>query len=157
MYSTLSFIPTAHTLFQLCWESRLQYGAMLAHGTRGLVWRAACDLGGRRLASLVQIDADEAHGVLTISLDNPSRRNALSMRLLEELDGCLRETARSQHRVVVLRSSCPGVFSSGHDLKEIQAGQHLGELFELCSKVMLRLRDLPQVVPTDESKEILIC
>jgi len=57
-------------------------------------------------------------GIRTLTLDSPANRNALSTRLLEELDRALRD-ATSDHgvRAIVLTGSGP-VFSSGADLSE---------------------------------------
>jgi len=86
--------------------------------------------------------------VLRITLNRPERRNALSEQLLAELDGLLERTANDASvRVVVLASAGP-IFSSGHDLSEM-AGRSEAEyraLFERCSRVMQRLRMLPQPV-----------
>ena len=57
-------------------------------------------------------------GIRTLTLDSPANRNALSTRLLEELDRALRD-ATSDHdvRAIVLTGSGP-VFSSGADISE---------------------------------------
>ena len=57
-------------------------------------------------------------GIRTLTLDSPANRNALSTRLLGELDRALRD-ATSDHdvRAIVLTGSGP-VFSSGADLSE---------------------------------------
>jgi enoyl-CoA hydratase/carnithine racemase len=87
-------------------------------------------------------------GIARITLNRPQRRNALSFSLLRELEGVqsrLREDASA--RVVVLAGAGP-VFSSGHDLSEMvgRPEKEYRELFELCSRVMLGLRRLPQPV-----------
>jgi enoyl-CoA hydratase len=52
-----------------------------------------------------------------LTLNDPSRRNALSDALLDQLDAALqRAAADSQVRVVVLTSSHPRIFSSGGNL-----------------------------------------
>ncbi|MFC6084494.1 enoyl-CoA hydratase-related protein [Sphaerisporangium aureirubrum] len=57
-------------------------------------------------------------GVATITLDSPANRNALSTRLLGELDDALaRALADDAVRVLVLTATGP-VFCSGADLKE---------------------------------------
>jgi len=87
-------------------------------------------------------------GVLTLTLNRPERRNALSEALLAELESALDALAAdSQVRCLVL-AAAGTVFSSGHDLGEM-AGRSAGEyevLFARCSRVMLKLRSLPQPV-----------
>ena len=59
-----------------------------------------------------------AGGVATITLDSPSNRNALSRRLLADLDRCLAGAlADPAARVIVLTGGGP-VFCSGADLRE---------------------------------------
>jgi len=65
---------------------------------------------------------EETDGVVTITLDSPYNRNALSRRLLAELSAALeRALAADDVRVIVLTGTGP-VFSSGADLKEQRAG-----------------------------------
>ena len=54
--------------------------------------------------------------VATITLNRPDYRNALSYRMLDEIDGAFAEAGKDKAvRVVVIRGS-GGSFSSGHDL-----------------------------------------
>jgi methylglutaconyl-CoA hydratase len=63
-----------------------------------------------------------AGGVATITLDSPHNRNALSSRLLQELDDALTWTlAEPKVRVTVLTGTGP-VFCAGADLKEQRDG-----------------------------------
>ncbi len=87
-------------------------------------------------------------GVAELALNRPERRNALSLALLDHLDGELNRVAEdSLVRVVVLSANGP-VFSSGHDLGEMpgRSEEEYRELFETCSRVMQKLRRLPQPV-----------
>ncbi len=64
------------------------------------------------------VGVQQSDGVRTITLDSPANRNALSARLLEELDEALRDaTADPVVRVVVITGAGP-VFCSGADLSE---------------------------------------
>lgn len=66
---------------------------------------------------LVRYDHTDA-GVVTLTLDSPATRNALSDALLDQLlDGLHRAGADDAVRVVVLTSSHERVFSAGGDLK----------------------------------------
>ncbi|MFC4113845.1 enoyl-CoA hydratase-related protein [Nonomuraea zeae] len=67
------------------------------------------------------VHKDLAAGIATITLDSPSNRNALSVRLLDELAGHLTwALAEPAARVIVLTATGT-VFSSGADLKEQRA------------------------------------
>lgn len=89
-------------------------------------------------------------GITTLTLNQPERRNSLSMAMLEALSQALeRVSGDAKTRVVVLAAQGPA-FCAGHDLREIQ-GQFdqkdaLQRLFALCSEVMQQIVRLPQPV-----------
>jgi enoyl-CoA hydratase/carnithine racemase len=87
--------------------------------------------------------------VATLTLNRPAQRNALSAALLAELQAALDALAADRSvRVVVLAGNGPA-FSSGHDLKEIQAmpsQEDVERLFLACSRVMTTLVELPKAV-----------
>ena len=92
------------------------------------------------------IDRDEA--VVTLTLNRPERRNALSLELMRELIVALDEVADdSRARAVVLAAEGPA-FSSGHDLREMIGRDETfyRELFATCSALMLTLHRIPQPV-----------
>ena len=87
-------------------------------------------------------------GIVRLTLNRPDKRNALSIALLSALETAIEGIALdSSVRVVILGANGPG-FCAGHDLTEMvgQSGQEFRQLFELCSRVMLGLRRLPQPV-----------
>ncbi|TXK39763.1 enoyl-CoA hydratase/isomerase family protein [Nonomuraea sp. C10] len=64
------------------------------------------------------VHSDLEHGVATVTLDSPKNRNALSTRLLGDLESHLKQAiADDAARVIVLTGAGP-VFCSGADLKE---------------------------------------
>jgi len=68
--------------------------------------------------ALVRKSSDGSIG--TITLDNPSKHNALSAPLIEDLLAALTELTSSGARVVVLRASKGAkVWSAGHDVREL--------------------------------------
>lgn len=85
-------------------------------------------------------------GVAVLTLNNPAKRNALSRAMLAELQQTLDRVAGDREiRALVLRAEGP-VFSSGHDLREVAAGEDNPGLFALCTEVMEKIRALPQPV-----------
>lgn len=89
-------------------------------------------------------------GVLTLTLNRGERFNPLSSATIAALDAELQAAARDEStRVVVLAATGKG-FSAGHDLKEMRAhAQDKGwqrELFDACSRMMIRITALPQPV-----------
>jgi enoyl-CoA hydratase/carnithine racemase len=86
--------------------------------------------------------------VVTITLNRPEKRNALSQQLLTQLETRLNEIgSEPKIRVVIVAATGP-VFCSGHDLSEMIgcSEEEYRELFMQCSRVMLQLRRLPQPV-----------
>ncbi|WP_148863746.1 enoyl-CoA hydratase [Marinobacter fonticola] len=92
----------------------------------------------------------QANGVTTLTLNQPERRNSLSMAMMQALSAELDKVAADHgSRVLVLRAK-GAVFCAGHDLKEIreQGDQYDAQarLFNLCSRVMQQIVNLPQPV-----------
>lgn len=91
---------------------------------------------------------EKSAGILTLTLNRPDKRNALSREMLGAIeDAQTRLRAAAGIRVVILAASGK-VFCSGHDLAEMQGctEQEYSDLFALCSRVMLGFRQLPQPV-----------
>jgi enoyl-CoA hydratase/carnithine racemase len=78
----------------------------------------------------------------------PERRNALSEVLLEELGAALETIAADPSARVVVIAAEGNVYSSGHDLAEMvgRSPEEYAALFSRCSRVMQRIRTLPQPV-----------
>ncbi len=83
-------------------------------------------------------------GVLTITLNRPEARNALSESLMRALQLTLDEAVDDASvRVIVIAAKGPA-FSSGHDLKEMSAHRddpdrglvYYRQVFEQCSRLM---------------------
>jgi len=91
---------------------------------------------------------ERAGGVVRLTLNRPTRRNALSGALLADLEAAIASVAADPEvRAVVVAAAGP-VFCSGHDLGEMGGCDGVGfrELFERCTRVMLGLRRLPAPV-----------
>ncbi|KZT29268.1 ClpP/crotonase [Neolentinus lepideus HHB14362 ss-1] len=91
----------------------------------------------------------EHPGVTCLSLNRPETKNAISLKLLEELHGCLDHVAYDNSvRVLIVHSTTPGSFCSGADLAErrtmtyTQVHKFLSDL----RSAMGKLENLP--VPT---------
>ncbi|KAK7896824.1 hypothetical protein WMY93_022149 [Mugilogobius chulae] len=86
------------------------------------------------------------NGIRRIMLNNPKKRNALSLVMLEFLrKSILDEADRKDLRVIILSANGP-VFSSGHDLKELTSAHgraHHTQVFNTCSEVMTLIQDIP--------------
>jgi enoyl-CoA hydratase/carnithine racemase len=91
---------------------------------------------------------DLAGGVVRLVLNRPERRNALSEAIVAELDAALEQIADDPEARVVVLASEGAVFCSGHDLGEMigRTEEEYRALFGRCSRMMQRLRRLPQPV-----------
>lgn len=91
----------------------------------------------------------EAAGPVTrVVLNRPNKRNALSLETISQLDNALSRIASdASAKVVVIAANGP-VFCSGHDLTEMTGRSELQyrELFSNCSRMMIKLRQMPQPV-----------
>ncbi|XP_068442878.1 enoyl-CoA hydratase domain-containing protein 3, mitochondrial [Clinocottus analis] len=86
----------------------------------------------------------QSHGIRRIILNNPKKRNALSLSMLESLRENLLADS-DELRVVIISARGP-VFSSGHDLKELTSAQgreYHTKVFHTCAEVMTLIQDLP--------------
>ncbi|XP_074874058.1 enoyl-CoA hydratase domain-containing protein 3, mitochondrial [Carettochelys insculpta] len=85
-------------------------------------------------------------GIRHIILNNPKKRNALSLSMLKCLrNDILHDIESKALRVIIISAEGP-VFSAGHDLKELSSEQdteYLTDIFETCAEVMTLLQKLP--------------
>ncbi len=88
------------------------------------------------------------NGIALLTLNNPRRRNALSLAMMDEMLGHLESAERDDGvRVIVIRAEGP-VYSSGHDLRELAEGNIEDQtiLFARCTELMEAVRLLPKPV-----------
>ncbi|MFL5333228.1 MAG: enoyl-CoA hydratase [Geminicoccaceae bacterium] len=91
----------------------------------------------------------DAGGIVRLTLNRPQAYNSLSLELLGRLADELDRIALDRSTRVVVLAGAGKAFCAGHDLKEMGADlrdQPVRALFERCSKMMLRLAQLPQPV-----------
>ncbi|XP_075713551.1 enoyl-CoA hydratase domain-containing protein 3, mitochondrial isoform X2 [Rhinoderma darwinii] len=79
-------------------------------------------------------------------MNNPGKRNALSLAMLQSLQkDILREVDDMDLRVIVIAANGP-VFSSGHNLKEFTAAHgkaYHADVFNACVKLMTSIQTIP--------------
>ncbi len=86
----------------------------------------------------------------SVVLNQPDKRNALSLALMAEMLEKLDKIAEDPDiRVVIIRGNGP-VFSAGHDIREMASHNsdvhYLRKIFTTCNSMMLRLHKLAQPV-----------
>src|SRR5437762_12540993 len=83
----------------------------------------------------------------TITMNNPKRRNALSLKHMLELTDAFRKVGESEVRGVFLAANGP-VFSAGHDFADM-VGQDLvavRKILQVCTTLMNTIQAIPQPV-----------
>ena len=92
---------------------------------------------------------EKRDGVVTLTLNRPAQFNSLSQALLRELEAALDAIAADQSARVVVMAGAGKAFCAGHDLKEMRSNPALEfqrSLFEQCSRMMMKLTEIPQPV-----------
>ena len=92
---------------------------------------------------LVQRDA---RGVVTLTLNDPARFNALGHEMLAALQQALDAVAQNETARVVVLAASGKAFCAGHNLKDMAANPDLAwyqQLFGQCSRMMLSIQKLP--------------
>jgi enoyl-CoA hydratase/carnithine racemase len=90
----------------------------------------------------------DRHGsIVTVTLNRPEQRNALSLPLMLELTQVLQRIGNSDARGVILAANGP-VFSAGHHFADMAGHSHdeVRALFRICTEMMDCLQALPQPV-----------
>ncbi|MQA78625.1 MAG: enoyl-CoA hydratase [Streptosporangiales bacterium] len=84
---------------------------------------------------------------VTITMNRPERRNALSTAHMRELLAAFEETGDGDALGVVLAGEGP-VFSSGHDFRDVAAGDgdEVRRMLEVCTRLMNTIQSVPQPV-----------
>lgn len=86
--------------------------------------------------------------IAVVTLNNLKQHNALSLQLLNELDSLLKDIAGKREAKVVIIEGSEKVFSSGHNLHEVEGKteQEVLNLFQNCQILMRTIREIPQIV-----------
>ena len=83
-----------------------------------------------------------------IVLNRPEKRNALSLELMGEMLGALRDVStQPETRAIVIEGEGPA-FSAGHDLSEMigREEEFFRDLFDRCTMMMKTIHEVPQPV-----------
>jgi enoyl-CoA hydratase/carnithine racemase len=96
-------------------------------------------------SSFVEVERTGRH--VTITMDRPDRRNALSEDHLLELIEAFRRVGSGDAAGVILAATGP-VFCSGHDYADLAGRDVVGtrQLFATCAELMRTMQSIPQPV-----------
>jgi enoyl-CoA hydratase/carnithine racemase len=103
---------------------------------------------GGILVGMETIRLEPQNEIAILTLARPERRNALSLALMRELTGCLREIGAGRNARAVILAADGRVFSSGHDLAEMRGRtlRDYREIFDACCELMETVQSIPQPV-----------
>lgn len=90
------------------------------------------------------LHVERDQGVVTITLDRPSKKNAINDTMWDELLATFREVADSSHDRVVVITGASGEFCSGADLTGRSGERHQLAAMRHVGDVALALHRLPQ-------------
>lgn len=93
----------------------------------------------------VLVDRDGPY--VTITMNRPRRRNALSLDHMRELHGAFADVAAGDATGVIL-AGAGSVFSAGHDFADVAEADYAAarELLDACTELMQAMQHAPQVV-----------
>jgi enoyl-CoA hydratase/carnithine racemase len=94
----------------------------------------------------VLIEARDARGVVTLTMNRPASFNALSEEMIAALQAALDRIGGDESARVVVLAGAGKAFCAGHHLKEMIAQPQLAyyqRLFAQCSRMMLAIQKLP--------------
>ena len=92
------------------------------------------------------LQARDARGVVTLTMNRPESFNALSEEMLDALQAAFDAVSKDDTARVVVLAAAGKAFCPGHNLKEMIAHPELAyyqKLFAQCSRMMLSIQKLP--------------
>jgi len=88
-------------------------------------------------------------GVVRLVMNRPDSFNALSSEMLSALEDALVQASQSEGCRVIVLAALGKAYCAGHDLREMRSQPDLDfytQLFAQCSRMMMRIQQLPQPV-----------
>ena len=88
-------------------------------------------------------------GVVRLVMNRPDSFNALSSEMLSALEDALMQASQSEGCRVIVLAALGKAFCAGHDLREMRSQpdpDFYTQLFAQCSRMMMRIQNLPQPV-----------
>ncbi|KAK0397382.1 hypothetical protein QR680_002107 [Steinernema hermaphroditum] len=110
-------------------------------------WDAARAHFSRFPGGAVTLKSDDARGLATIELNHPGKKNALSGKMMVDLDDCVRKLESWNGSVIVV-TGANGDFCTGGDLEFVKKTATPEDGFTMCTfmgNILIRLRRLPAI------------
>ena len=99
------------------------------------------------MAAYENIQVERCGDFTTVTMNNPAKRNALSLAHMSELIAAFTDVGESDALGVVLAANGP-VFCAGHDFADVVDHDHAAvrDLLMTCTRLMTLLQEIPQPV-----------
>src|SRR5436305_2117066 len=93
------------------------------------------------------VELQYADDFATITMNNPKKRNALSLKHMQELTAAFREVGESGVRGVILAANGPA-FCAGHDFADVVGNdlEAVRKILHMCTTLMDTIQKIPQPV-----------
>src|SRR5579884_1645496 len=107
-----------------------------------------CLYNGKEVAMQYElVDVRYEGDYATITMNNPKRRNALSLKHMEELTAAFREVGESSALGVILAGNGPA-FCAGHDFADVVGNDlvTVRKMLKVCTTMMDTIQQIPQPV-----------
>lgn len=114
-----------------------------------MVWRTKLTANSSTPTNEKLLLRDDANGITTLTMNRPTKFNALSIELMAAIQAELDAIAVDKSVRVVVIAGSGKAFCAGHDLKQMMTDPNeeaMRQLFEQCSRMMLTLTRIPQPV-----------
>jgi len=94
-----------------------------------------------------RINIEDQGNTTIITMISPEKRNVLAVETMNEIIDTLQSIAESDALGVIIAAEGP-VFSAGHNFADMRHASEQGarELFDLCTRMMMLIQSIPQVV-----------
>ena len=94
-----------------------------------------------------RINIEDQGNTTIITMISPEKRNVLAVETMNEIIDTLQSIAESDALGVIIAAEGP-VFSAGHNFADMRhaSEQDARELFDLCTRMMMLIQWIPQVV-----------
>jgi enoyl-CoA hydratase/carnithine racemase len=96
--------------------------------------------------------------IAILQLNNLSKKNALSLALIEELRAVIGSSQLKEYDIIILESLCNRVYSSGHDLHEINQSIYNSStniILNSCSNLMKEIQSANNIFIAEISGQLV--
>jgi enoyl-CoA hydratase/carnithine racemase len=98
--------------------------------------------------SLDNVNLEREGEIAILTLNNPNRRNALSLCVMLKVLDYLNDIEQDRSIRAVILAAVGNVYCSGHDLSELidRTEDEYHHIFAVCTALMTRIQSIPQPV-----------